>query len=150
MLRLATIVLVGLYLKEGRHRIIGSERLSGRRSRLGYLAAIAVLILELVILLPAVVIIIQGSINGDFGFEAYHDAKEKFTATMIFVTALLVFLSYLAISAQRCRDFGWTGWSILISLLPVVGGLFMVAIFFIPGSVGSNRYGPNPIPSNLR
>lgn len=150
MLRLVTIVLVSLYLKEGRHRIIGSERLSGRRSRLGYLAAIVVLILELVVLLPAVVIIIQGSINADFGFEAHHDAREIFTALMIIVTALMVLLSYFITSAQRCRDFGWTGWSILIFLLPVVGWMFMLAIFFIPGNVGDNRYGANPIPSSMR
>ena len=50
----------------------------------------------------------------------------------------------LAVSAQRCRDFGWTGWAILLQLVPIFGWLFLIALFFVPGTHGPNRYGPDP------
>jgi uncharacterized membrane protein YhaH (DUF805 family) len=48
-----------------------------------------------------------------------------------------------ALSSQRCRDFGWTGWAVLITLIPYVGWIFSIAIMFIPGTQGPNRYGPD-------
>ena len=48
-------------------------------------------------------------------------------------------------SGQRCRDFGWTGWAVLISLIPYVGVIFTLAIMFVPGTLGVNRYGPDPV-----
>jgi uncharacterized membrane protein YhaH (DUF805 family) len=54
-----------------------------------------------------------------------------------------------ALGSQRCRDFGWTGWAMLITLIPYVGWLFSIAIMFIPGTQGPNRYGPDMLePSN--
>ncbi|MGC8469666.1 MAG: DUF805 domain-containing protein, partial [Acetobacteraceae bacterium] len=50
-----------------------------------------------------------------------------------------------AVMGQRCRDFGWTGWAVLITLIPFIGGLFAIALLFIPGDEGTNRYGPSPI-----
>ncbi len=50
-----------------------------------------------------------------------------------------------ALGSQRCRDFGWTGWAMLITLIPYIGWIFAVAIMFIPGTQGPNRYGPDPL-----
>lgn len=52
-----------------------------------------------------------------------------------------------ALGSQRCRDFGWTGWAMLITLIPYVGWIFAVAIMFIPGTQGPNRYGSDPLAS---
>jgi uncharacterized membrane protein YhaH (DUF805 family) len=56
-------------------------------------------------------------------------------------------ISTWIVGAQRCRDFGWTGWSILITLIPVVGWIFPFAMLFVPGTPGPNRYGPDPLAS---
>lgn len=50
-----------------------------------------------------------------------------------------------ALGSQRCRDFGWTGWAMLITLIPYIGWIFAIAIMFIPGTQGSNRYGSDPL-----
>ncbi len=50
-----------------------------------------------------------------------------------------------AVAAQRCRDFGWTGWAVLLTLIPYLGPIFGLAIVFIPGNVGDNRYGADPL-----
>jgi len=57
------------------------------------------------------------------------------------VLVIPLIISGWAVAAQRCRDFGWTGWAALLTLLPYVGFLFSLAILFIPGNVGANRYG---------
>jgi uncharacterized membrane protein YhaH (DUF805 family) len=56
-----------------------------------------------------------------------------------------ILVSAWAVGAQRCRDFGWTGWAMLINIIPYVGWIFSLAILFIPGNQGPNRYGPDPI-----
>ncbi|GHC48731.1 DUF805 domain-containing protein [Neogemmobacter tilapiae] len=54
-------------------------------------------------------------------------------------------LSNLAASTQRCRDIGWTGWAILITAIPLVGAIFSLVLLFMPGTVGPNQYGPDPL-----
>ena len=50
-----------------------------------------------------------------------------------------------AVAAQRCRDFGWTGWAALILLIPYIGQFFAIALMVIPSTIGANRYGPDPL-----
>ncbi len=61
------------------------------------------------------------------------------------ITWIVVGLSAAFVGAQRCRDFGWTGWAILLTLIPIAGFIFQIALFFIPGERGENRYGPDPL-----
>jgi uncharacterized membrane protein YhaH (DUF805 family) len=53
-------------------------------------------------------------------------------------------VSSILVGAQRCRDFGWSGWAVLITVLPVVGFVFALAMMVLPGTPGQNRYGPDP------
>ena len=51
----------------------------------------------------------------------------------------------LAVSVKRWHDRDMSGWWILIGLVPVIGGI--VAILqtgFLRGTVGDNRFGPDP------
>lgn len=64
---------------------------------------------------------------------------------VLFVLYIPIIVSSCAVGSQRCRDFGWSGWAILIGLIPYVGFLFTLAILFIPGNQGENRYGPDPL-----
>ena len=61
------------------------------------------------------------------------------------VPFIAICVSAWAVAGQRCRDFGWTGWAALIALLPYVGWIFAIALCFIPGTDGYNRYGPDPL-----
>lgn len=61
------------------------------------------------------------------------------------VLMIPILVSGWAIGGQRCRDFGWTGWAMLITLIPYIGWIFALAIMFIPGTLGPNRYGPDPL-----
>lgn len=51
------------------------------------------------------------------------------------------------IGVQRLHDMGWTGWLWLLSLVPIVNSVFWIIMLVVPGTVGSNRFGPEP-PAN--
>ena len=102
---------------------------SGRRNRKSYF---------LYVLLFAVIMVVLWSM-------AMASRSEGMIIVASLITLVLAISSW-AVSAQRCRDFGWTGWAVLITLLPFVGWIFSLAMIFIPGNVGANRYGPDPLP----
>jgi uncharacterized membrane protein YhaH (DUF805 family) len=63
-----------------------------------------------------------------------------------FVTVVAVFWINLAVGVKRFHDRGKTGWWVLISLVPVIGGLwFLIECGFLRGTIGPNAYGPDPV-----
>jgi uncharacterized membrane protein YhaH (DUF805 family) len=71
------------------------------------------------------------------------------TSTGLFysVFALAVFLPSLAVAIRRLHDLDRSGWWILISLIPIVGGIVLIVWFCSPGIPGPNRFGPDPLTS---
>lgn len=63
------------------------------------------------------------------------------------VAGVFAMIIGIQISVKRLHDIGWSGWLLLISLIPVVGSIFQLLLFIIPGSQGNNRYGA-PTPAN--
>lgn len=61
--------------------------------------------------------------------------------TVIGIAAIIVGIQ---ISVKRLHDVGWSGWLLLITLIPFVGSIFQLLIFVMPGSQGSNRFGAAP------
>src|SRR5262249_34915382 len=54
-------------------------------------------------------------------------------------------LPNLSVSIRRLHDTNHTGWWILLGLIPVIGLLFLVLIFYIDeGDETENRYGAPP------
>lgn len=45
---------------------------------------------------------------------------------------------------RRLHDTGRTGWWLLISLVPLVGGIILIVLLLLNSEPGSNEYGPNP------
>lgn len=122
---------------------------SGRRNRKSYFLYLVAMMVFLAILWGAVV----GAVDGG-GARQFEDLGAGYghagpgTVGAVIVAGLLTFLAAISgwiVAAQRCRDFGWTGWAVLITLLPAIGWLFGLALIFIPGTLGPNRYGPDPL-----
>jgi uncharacterized membrane protein YhaH (DUF805 family) len=53
------------------------------------------------------------------------------------------------IGVQRAHDAGWSGWVLLLNLVPFVSSIFPIVLVAMPGNAGPNRYGP-PAPPNTR
>ena len=49
------------------------------------------------------------------------------------------------VAAQRCRDLNQTGWFVLFAFIPLLNLVLFFALYFVPGTKGPNRYGPDPL-----
>ncbi len=112
-------------------------KFSGRRNRQSYiLASLAVVAIAIVLGFLLGLSVALGSTEPALGGLGI-------LASGICFIALAV-ASY-AIGAQRIRDFGYSGVFILAVLIPYIGPVFALALWFIPSDAGDNRYGPNCI-----
>ncbi|MDF2613808.1 MAG: aminopeptidase [Clostridia bacterium] len=57
---------------------------------------------------------------------------------------LAVLLPGLAASVRRLHDTGKSGWWVLISLVPFIGGIWLLVLLCIEGNSGTNQYGEDP------
>ena len=53
------------------------------------------------------------------------------------------------IGVQRAHDVGWSGWVLLLNLVPFVSSIFPIVLVAMPGNAGPNQYGA-PAPPNSR
>ena len=60
------------------------------------------------------------------------------------IYSLVVLIPSLALSVRRLHDTGKSGWMILISLIPLVGVIWLIILFATEGDYGPNQYGPDP------
>jgi uncharacterized membrane protein YhaH (DUF805 family) len=57
---------------------------------------------------------------------------------------LAVFIPNLAVAVRRLHDQDKSGWWILIGFVPLIGGIWLLILYFIEGTRGPNRFGPDP------
>ncbi len=50
----------------------------------------------------------------------------------------------LACAVRRLHDTGKSGWFLLVSLIPFVGGIILLVFMFTDGTRETNQYGPSP------
>jgi uncharacterized membrane protein YhaH (DUF805 family) len=50
----------------------------------------------------------------------------------------------LSCGVRRLHDIGKSGWWLLISLIPLVGGIIVIVFLATDSESGPNQYGPNP------
>lgn len=58
--------------------------------------------------------------------------------------SLAVFLPSLSVLVRRLHDVGKSGWFFLIVLIPFIGAIWLLILFFRDGEQGENKWGPNP------
>ena len=57
---------------------------------------------------------------------------------------LAVFIPGLAVAVRRLHDVGKSGWFLLIVLIPLIGAIWLLVLYFTDGQPGENKWGPNP------
>lgn len=50
----------------------------------------------------------------------------------------------LAAGARRLHDSDKSAWLLLLFLIPALGFIIMLVLYCLPGTAGSNRFGPDP------
>lgn len=58
--------------------------------------------------------------------------------------ALVTFLPGLAVSVRRLHDVDKSGWFLFISLIPIIGGIWLLVLYVTEGTQGRNQYGDDP------
>ena len=65
-------------------------------------------------------------------------------ATAFALTYILLIIPGLSVTCRRLHDLDTSGWWVLITFLPLIGIITIVALMFLKGRSGDNRYGPDP------
>ena len=58
--------------------------------------------------------------------------------------SLGVLIPSIAVSVRRLHDVGKSGWFLLISLIPIIGAIWLIILVCSDSEAGESKYGPNP------
>ena len=61
------------------------------------------------------------------------------------LVSLLSIYPSIAISVKRCHDRGYSGWFLLVGVIPLLNIWLWVELYFLGGIPGRNRYGNAPL-----
>jgi uncharacterized membrane protein YhaH (DUF805 family) len=90
------------------------------------------------ILLYIVTSIIDVLIAGSGGFSP-----------LTLIAQLALFLPSLALAVRRLHDKDKSGWFFLLIFIPLVGAIILLIWFVQRGTVGPNRFGPDPLEGRI-
>lgn len=60
------------------------------------------------------------------------------------IYALAVLLPSIGVAIRRLHDTNRTGWWLLVSLIPLVGWIWIIVLLALAGDIGPNKYGQPP------
>ena len=60
------------------------------------------------------------------------------------IYALAVFVPSLAVAVRRLHDINKSGWFYFVSLIPLIGGIWLFILLCTEGTQGPNQYGDDP------
>ncbi len=63
---------------------------------------------------------------------------------LAYVVVFALLIPYLAVSIRRLHDTGRSGWSYLISLIPIFGAIWFFVVTLRDSEPRDNQYGPYP------
>lgn len=68
---------------------------------------------------------------------------------LMIIYILGTFIPSLAVTVRRLHDIGKSGWYYFVSMVPFVGGIWLLILLVSDGDQGDNPWGPDPKnPSN--
>jgi uncharacterized membrane protein YhaH (DUF805 family) len=60
------------------------------------------------------------------------------------IYSLAVLIPSLAVAVRRLHDINKSGWWLLISLIPIIGWIWIIVLLAADGDANDNRFGSNP------
>ena len=77
------------------------------------------------------------------GFEIGYGVTTPY-GWIYLIAALAHLIPGLAVSVRRLHDLGKSGWFMFISLIPIIGGIWLLVLMCTDGDSSENAYGPSP------
>ncbi|WP_299779730.1 DUF805 domain-containing protein [uncultured Formosa sp.] len=68
----------------------------------------------------------------------------SFFAIISGLYSLAVIIPGIAVSVRRLHDVGKSGWYLLLSLIPIIGWIWLLILMVTDGESGPNNWGDNP------
>ena len=87
------------------------------------------------------------------GFSAFQIYQIGLANIYVFLVALFAvgtLLPMLAVQVRRLHDIDKSGWNIFWFIIPFVGFILMIVWYCRRGTVGDNRFGPDPLAPVVR
>ena len=96
-------------------------------------------------LIYIIVIIIAMFLDGalGLGFDMYSEVTAPY-GWIYSIVALVHLIPALGVLVRRLHDVGKSGWFMLISLVPIIGGIWLLVLVCTDGDSSENAYGPSP------
>jgi uncharacterized membrane protein YhaH (DUF805 family) len=60
------------------------------------------------------------------------------------IYGLAILIPSIAVSVRRLHDIGWSGWWVLLGIIPFIGAIILIVLYCLDSQPGDNKYGPNP------
>jgi len=89
---------------------------------------------------------------GLLAFAIFFAAASSVQNALVIAVVLLIIPLYFFIvlcTIQRSHDMDWSGWTALLTFIPMVGGFIALLWYFVGGTPGMNRFGAPPPPNPL-
>ena len=79
------------------------------------------------------------------GTEIGSDSSVSYIPMVLYLLyGLFILIPSFTVSVRRLHDIGKSGWWILISLIPVIGGIILLVWYCTEGQRCENEWGPDP------
>jgi len=88
--------------------------------------------------------VLDKALGTNFSFETAAGPMQLPYGYVYVVYALFILLPSLAVLVRRLHDVGKSGWFVLISLIPIVGSIWILILVCTDSIPGKNQYGLNP------
>jgi uncharacterized membrane protein YhaH (DUF805 family) len=75
-------------------------------------------------------------------FAVFRDSGLHPTAS---IYGLVVLLPGIAVTVRRLHDTDYSGWWLLLGLVPLFGAIILLMWLINAGTAGANRFGPDPL-----
>ena len=76
--------------------------------------------------------------------SAFGGVLKAFFLLVAFIAAIAFIVPMISAVVRRLHDTGRSGWWYFISLVPFIGGIWLLVLLILEGDAGPNEYGPNP------
>ncbi len=96
-------------------------------------------------LIYIIVIIIAMVLDGalGLGFDMGYGVTAPY-GWIYSIVALVHLIPAWGVLVRRLHDVGKSGWFMLISLVPIIGGIWLLVLLCTDGDSSENAYGPSP------
>lgn len=81
-----------------------------------------------------------------FGFmlRGHSNSYYIFFVIIFILYSLAIMIPNLAVCVRRLHDVGKSGWFYFITIIPIIGPIWLFVLFCTAGDNGQNQYGPDP------